>query len=440
MTITEPLFQNPYAGYAYSYPHKHAYRKFEQPIPLYDLWKAEPKDALFLYIHIPFCEMRCGFCNLFTVANPKGNLEEKYLNALKIQSKIVKSAIGDCKFAQIAVGGGTPTFLEMPALKQLFSIIQSTMQADTQQVPFSFEMSPKTITPEKLQFLHENGVDRVSIGIQSFVEKEQKSLGRPQKNKIVFEALSMIRDVSFSALNLDLIYGTYGQTAESWLFSLQAAMDYKPEEIFIYPLYSRPLTGIEKMSKNDADIRFELYALAKDFLIHHGYEQISMRMFRLKSKATIHNDSFYCCQEDGMVGLGAGARSYTKSVHYSSEYAVGSKNVQDIIHNFIEKTPSDYKWADYGIQLSEIELKLRYVIKSILHATGLNLNQYRHFFKSEALEEQPKLRKLLELGLIFVDQGNIVKLTSNGIDLSDAIGPWLYSETVLSKIKQFELK
>lgn len=95
---------------------------------------------------------------------------------------------------------------------------------------------------------------------------------------------------------------------------------------------------------------------------------------------------------------------------------------------------------DYGIQLTESELKLRYVIKSILHANGLDLQQYSRFFKSEALDEQPKLIALLESGLGFVENGAIVKLTSHGIDFSDAIGPWLYSEIIQSKIKQFELK
>jgi oxygen-independent coproporphyrinogen III oxidase len=440
MNTTKTLFENPYEGYAYSYPHKHAYRKFDQPIPLHALWKEEPKDALFLYLHIPFCEMRCGFCNLFTVANPKGNLEEQYLKALKIQATQVKKALGECTFARTAIGGGTPTFLDMRGLEQLFSIIQSTMKVATQCTPFSFEMSPKTITTEKLHFLYQNGVDRVSIGIQSFVEKEQKSLGRPQKNKEVFEALSMIRGVNFSTLNLDLIYGTYGQTAESWLFSLQEAMTYKPEEIFIYPLYTRPLTGIEKMLKNETDIRFELYLLAKDFLMSQGYEQISMRMFRLKSRPVADDSPLYCCQEDGMVGLGAGARSYTKYLHYSSEYAVGSKNVKDIIQHFIEKIPSDYAVADYGIQLTEEELKRRYIIKSILQTTGLDREQYRQFFNVDVLEEQPKLLELLDSELCFVENNTCLKLVSRGIDLSDTIGPWLYSEEITSKIKAFELK
>jgi oxygen-independent coproporphyrinogen III oxidase len=440
MTATKRIFDNPYEGYAYSYPHKHAYRPFDTAISLKKLWEDEPKDALFLYLHIPFCEMRCGFCNLFTVANPKGNSEEQYLNALHSQAETVKNALGDSKFARIAVGGGTPTFLEMPQLGQLFDLIQSTMQVNTQDTPFSFEMSPKTITPEKLQFLHQNGVDRVSIGIQSFIESEQKSLGRPQKNKEVFEALSMIRDVDFKALNIDLIYGTYRQTPESWLFSLESAMTHKPEEIFIYPLYTRPLTGIEKMAKNATDNRFDLYLLAKEYLISEGYEQISMRMFRLKSAENTENTPFYCCQEDGMVGLGAGARSYTKYVHYSSEYAVGSKNVKGIIQDFVDKTPTDYAVADYGLRLNDAELKRRYLIKSILQTTGLDSEQYRKFFNSDVFEEQPKLIELLESGLCFIDNNRQIKLTPEGIDFSDAIGPWLYSREIRSKIEEFELK
>ena len=440
MTIAESLFENPFVGYAYSYPHKQAYRPFESAIPLDALWQEEPKESLFLYVHVPFCEMRCGFCNLFTVANPKGNVEEQYIQALKTQASIVKAAIGPSQFARLAVGGGTPTFLELPLLEQLFSIIQHTMQANTQDVPFSFEMSPKTITPEKLNFLHQNGVDRVSIGIQSFVENEQKTLGRPQKNKEVFDALAMIRAVDFKTLNLDLIYGAYGQSADSWLFSLQSAMAYQPEEVFIYPLYTRPLTGIEKMAKNEMDNRFQLYLLAKEYLASQGYEQISMRMFRLKSGVETADNLQYCCQEDGMLGLGAGARSYTKEVHYSSEYAVGSKNVKSIIQNYIAKTPADYAVADYGIRLNEDERKRRYLIKSILQVAGLDKRQYQAFFKSDVLAEQPQLLELLASGLGFIENDTHIKLTSAGMDLSDAIGPWLYSDEIVAKMQDFDLK
>ncbi len=262
----KPLFNQMFEGYAYSYPHKHSYRRLE-PVSLEKLWAPEKKDALFLYIHLPFCEMRCGFCNLFTIANPQENIVDAYLNTLELQAKTIRRVIRPESFAQIAIGGGTPTFLELPQLEKLFSIMR-LLGAEPKDIPVSFEMSPKTVTPQKLKFLEENGVDRVSIGIQSFLDGETKALGRPQKNKEVEEALNLIRQYKFSTLNLDLIYGTYGQTPEAWHYSLEQAVSYKPEEIFIYPLYVRALTGINKLDQNVEDLREDLYLLAKKFLEH----------------------------------------------------------------------------------------------------------------------------------------------------------------------------
>ena len=96
-----------YQAYSYSYPHKTAYREFAQPLDLKSVWEKEKRDALFLYLHIPFCEMRCGFCNLFTTSNPETSFEGLYLNALERQAQRVRGALGDSKFARMAPGGGT---------------------------------------------------------------------------------------------------------------------------------------------------------------------------------------------------------------------------------------------------------------------------------------------------------------------------------------------
>src|SRR5438094_10410128 len=106
------LRAGPYPGYAYSYPHKTAYRPLQPPVALRHVWTDERRDALFLYLHVPFCEMRCGFCNLFTTANPQADFTEDYLAALKRQAERVRAAIGDVTIAQMAIGGGTPTFLD----------------------------------------------------------------------------------------------------------------------------------------------------------------------------------------------------------------------------------------------------------------------------------------------------------------------------------------
>lgn len=437
MTATG-LFETMFEGYAYSYPHKHSYRKLES-LSLRQLWKDEKKDALFLYIHLPFCEMRCGFCNLFTIANPQENIVDSYLEALEVQARVIKEVIDPKSFAQIAVGGGTPTFLELPQLEKLFSIMRY-LGAEPKEIPISFEMSPKTISPEKLQFLEQNGVDRVSIGIQSFLDDETKALGRPQKNREVEDALQLIRKYKFNTLNLDLIYGTFGQTMETWMYSLQEAINVKAEEIFLYPLYVRALTGITKLNQNTEDHRIDLYLAAKAFLIKNGYEQISMRLFRLKTTGSAKPATHYSCQEDGMIGLGAGARSYTKQVHYSSEYAVARGNIKHIINAYIAKTESDFGAVDYGIELPFEEQKRRFVIKSILHATGLDMSRYKDLYGNDLLLDFPQLDLLIRDDLASIRENNRMKLTSKGTDYSDAIGPWLYSGFIKERIQTFELK
>ncbi|AYN27059.1 hypothetical protein D8682_08705 [Buttiauxella sp. 3AFRM03] len=126
-----------------------------------------------------------------------------------------------------------------------------------------------------------------------------------------FRTLDAIRDAGIPVLNIDLIYGLAFQTPQSWLFTLKTALKFNPEEIFLYPLYVRPLTGIGLSGKSWDDERLELYELGRDFL----QEQGSMRMFRRNNSHA--GQGKYCCQNDGMIGLGCGAHSYTHSLHYS---------------------------------------------------------------------------------------------------------------------------
>src|SRR5207248_3751773 len=125
-------------------------------------------------------------------------------------------------------------------------------------------------------------VDRISIGVQSFVEAEAAAAGRAQRTAEVEEALARIREAGFPRLNIDLIYGLPGQTVESWLGSLRAALRFAPEELYLYPLYVRPLTGLGRSSRSWDDQRLTCYREARALLLVCGYEQVSMRMFRAR--------------------------------------------------------------------------------------------------------------------------------------------------------------
>jgi oxygen-independent coproporphyrinogen-3 oxidase len=431
------LTHSPYEAYTYAYPHKTAYRPLSPPVLLRDAWQQEERGSLFLYLHVPFCEMRCGFCNLFTASNPAGSVLQQYLEALRRQAEATRAALPDARFARIAFGGGTPTVLSVQGLATLFTVVQDVMGVESRTMPFSVETSPATAGRDKLELLRAHGVDRISLGVQSFLDSETASVGRRQCRADVEATLARIRDVGFPILNTDLIYGIPGQTCESWLESLRAALGWNPEEIFLYPLYVRPLTGLGRAERQWEDRRLELFRQGRDFLLNRGYVQVSMRMFRL-GDTPASNGPAYCAQEDGMVGLGCGARSYTRALQYSTRYAVSTAGVRSILADFCSRSADQFALADYGFELDDDEQQRRYIALTLLNQAGLPLDEYRNRFGSEAFADFPQLMELEPLGLA-VHAGNSLSLTSSGLERSDSIGPWLYSERVNGLMESFAL-
>jgi oxygen-independent coproporphyrinogen-3 oxidase len=429
------LSQSPYQGYSYAYPHKTAYRPLQPSAPLREVWSGERRTALFLYIHVPFCEMRCGFCNLFTQTRPRGSLPALYLDALARQALRVREALGDARFVRLAVGGGTPTYLDTEHLEALVKVATQTMGANPHAIPVSVETSPATATPEKLALLRARGVNRVSIGVQSFVEAEVTAVGRPQKTAEVEVALQRVRAAGFPTLNIDLIYGLPGQTLASWLTSVQETLRYRPEELYLYPLYVRPLTGLGRSHRTWDDERLTCYREARSLLLDRGYSQVSMRMFRA-SHAPDEEGPVYCCQEDGMVGLGCGARSYTRALHYSSEYAVRAPGIREIIADYVVRPDVDFDRANYGFRLDEAEQRRRYVIQSLLCAEGLREDSYARRFGTSARDDLPQLQELEALDLAARTPEGL-RLTTTGLERSDTIGPWLYSPEVRSLMEGY---
>ncbi|MGV3530916.1 MAG: STM4012 family radical SAM protein [Chthoniobacteraceae bacterium] len=434
-TLAVRMAEDGYDGYAYAYPHKTSYRPLDPPIPLADAWQLEDKRNLFLYVHLPFCEMRCGFCNLFTTVQPGASMVEQTFTAILRQSEAVSSAVQPERIAQAAFGGGTPSFLTEVEIEHVFDSLRRQWPVQWKEIPVSFEVSPGTITAEKLALLKGLGVDRISMGVQSFVAEDLISLKRPQPAGQVERACDMIRSAGFPVFNLDLIYGNEGQDAERWQTSLSRALGWAPEELYLYPLYVRQLTNLARCGKRPGEHRRDLYRQARDYLRAAGYRQISMRLFR---REDVTRSTDYCCQEDGMIGLGPGARSYTQALHYSSEYAVGQPGVRAIIGDFNARQPESFSKADYGVHLDLEEQKRRYAIKSLLRDEGISLADYQNRFHSRLHADLPQLEELADLELAIETEG-CVRLTDEGFAWSDTIGPWLYSETVTARMEACEL-
>ncbi|MET7747539.1 STM4012 family radical SAM protein [Micromonospora sp. NPDC005367] len=431
MTSTDPsLDGSPYQQYLYAYPHKTSYRPLRPRPRLADVWRAEVRDALFLYLHVPFCEMRCGFCNLFTRANAPEEQVTAYLRQLRRQAERVTDALGDdAGYVRAAFGGGTPTYLTADELTELFDIATGTVGARLPGVPLSVETSPATATPDRLAVLAAHGTTRVSIGVQSFLDVEARAAGRPQRRTEVEAALSAIRDARIPVLNIDLIYGIDGQTADTWQQSLDAALAWRSEELYLYPLYVRPLTGLGRRTHARADWeaqRLALYRQAVDTLGAAGYRQESMRQFR-RADAPVPDGPDYCCQDDGMVGLGCGARSYTTTLHYSFDYAVSVSQVRAVLDDYLARPADDFGYAEFGFHLDGAEQRRRWLLKSLLRAEGVDAAAYQARFSRPPADDFPQLARLVERGWATEDGP---RLTPAGLARSDAIGPWLTSAEV----------
>lgn len=458
----------PYESYVYAYPHKTAYRPLPDRPALRELWAGERKDALSLYLHIPFCEVRCGFCNLFTRIGAPDELTTRYLDALDRQATAVHDALTGpgqgaaepVRFAAAAFGGGTPTFLDAGELDRLCDIAEKRMGADLRSVPLSVETSPATATADRLAVLAGRGATRLSIGVQSFVDAEARAAVRPQRRAEVEAALGRIRDARIPVLNIDLIYGIDGQTERTWRQSLDAALAWRPEELYLYPLYIRPLTGLDRLGAGgdaawDAQ-RLRLYRQGRDLLLAEGYEQVSMRMFRRPDSAsggqadgTWANSSpaggsprtdDYACQTDGMIGLGCGARSYTSGLHYSFDYAVDMREIRNIIDTYT--ATEDFSRAEVGRRIDGDEARRRHLLQSLLQAQGMDLAGYRERFGSAPADDFPaELDRFAALGWLDSGAGpGLLRLSPEGLAHSDALGPALFSPAVRAAMAEYEVK
>jgi len=466
------LDDSPYQGYLYAYPHKTAYRRLDPRPALTDVWANERQDSLFGYVHLPFCEMRCGFCNLFTRANPPAEQVTAYLAQLRRQAVAVRDSLSSAaRFSRLAIGGGTPTYLTAAELESLFDILTDAFPTaarpasaaaprpgpgvsagrggaplaapegprDAAGVPLSVETSPATATPDRLAVLAAHGTTRISIGVQSFLDAEARAAGRPQKLGEVQTALQAIRDARIPVLNIDLIYGIDGQTEQTWRHSLDEALRWQPEELYLYPLYVRPLTGLGRRAHGRADWdrqRQELYRQAVDVLTAAGYVRHSMRQFR-RADAPVPDGPDYCCQDDGMVGLGCGARSYTTDLHYSFDYAVSVSEVRGVIDDYLSRPSGDFGYAEIGFRLDEVEQRRRWLLKSLLRAEGVDAAAYRDRFGTTHDGDFPQLGELVDRG--WLDPARTT-LTSDGLTQSDAIGPWLVSGRVREAMGAYVLR
>jgi len=274
-------------------------------------------DPRSVYIHVPFCAHRCGYCD-FTLVAGKDHLADKYLEALTIEiDRSLNLVDGDFEFGSkpeldtVFFGGGTPTQLSAPQLARLCGIVHDRFEL-TPETEFSVEANPARMTDEKIAVLADAGVNRISLGVQSFDDATLTMLERDHRRVDVFDCVERVR-TRIRNISLDLIFAVPGQSLELWESTLQSAIDLSPTHLSTYGLTFEKGTAFwTRREKGDLpqaaeEVERRMYEVAMSKLAAHGFHQYEISSFARPGFRCQHNQIYWSGKT--YFGFGPGAAS-----------------------------------------------------------------------------------------------------------------------------------
>ncbi|MCL4395415.1 MAG: radical SAM family heme chaperone HemW [Chloroflexi bacterium] len=274
-----------------------------------------------LFFFIPFCKIRCTYCDFNAYAN-LSRLMEPYCDALAQEVRIEGDRHSGRRARSVYLGGGTPSLL---TAAQLTSVMEACGQAFAlaSDAEITLEANPGTLDQDKLQLLLRAGVNRLSLGVQSFDDAALRRLNRGHTVADVVDSYRLAREAGFANINLDLIYGLPLQSLADWETTLERALEMRPEHLSLYALKVEADTGLEyqirrgKYLMPDDDLAADMYEMAEAMLDAAGYEhyEISNWARRDRRQWQSHHNSTYWLNE-WYLGFGAGAHSYFGGTRY----------------------------------------------------------------------------------------------------------------------------
>lgn len=272
---------------------------------LYDQFSM--KDIpLSLYIHIPWCIKKCPYCD-FNSHTQQGNIPEKaYINQLINELTVKKSALQGRKISTIFIGGGTPSLFHPDSLDELLFRINDIAPLE-RNCEITLEANPGTIVPNRFEGYKKAGINRVSIGVQSFQTEKLKALGRIHQGEQAQSAITAAKVAGFEEINIDLMFGLPNQTVEEALFDLEQAIAHDTSHLSWYQLTLEPNTLFYRYPPvlPDDDRRFDMQQAGQQFLANNGLKQYEISAYSKPNHACQHNLNYW--QFGDYIGIGAGA-------------------------------------------------------------------------------------------------------------------------------------
>lgn len=366
-----------------------------------------------IYVHIPFCASKCGYCD-FNSYSGMEPLVEDYLGSLKKEFEKRLPWKGDRTVDSIYFGGGTPSLLPAGKLANLLKFFtkETRLSSDAE---ITVEANPGSITVEKLKILKDSGVNRLSIGVQSFQDKSLKSLGRIHTKRDAEDAIQWARSAGFRNLSLDLIFGLPGQTVLDWERELQTALKISPEHISAYQLTVEKDTEFGRLADSgqlelpEESAIVEMFQRTSILMVQAGYERYEISNYARGKKYCRHNLNTWGHGE--YLGIGAGACSFldgtrTKNAEGISDYI---QNIDLNLPCFVEEEKVDGKRELTEILMLGLRMVKGVDLKGIEERTAIKIEKKYSSLLFE-LREQDLLRleegrmRLTEKGMLFSNE------------------------------------
>jgi putative oxygen-independent coproporphyrinogen III oxidase len=274
-----------------------------------------------VYIHIPFCTNKCHYCD-FNSYVLKGQPVDSYLQALALEIEGTLAETPANQIDTIFVGGGTPTVLTASQMEKFLQIVHQYFPVDRQSIEFTMEANPGTTERDKLAVMKQYGVNRISFGVQSFDADLLSRIGRIHSVDDVYRSIDHARQIGFTNLSIDLMFGLPQQTMQQLQYSLDAALALDLPHISIYGLKIEENTLFHTLyQKNELplpteDVEVDMYCRIMECLQAAGYEQYEISNFAKPGYASKHNTTYW--KNEYYYGLGAGAHGYIHGQRHSN--------------------------------------------------------------------------------------------------------------------------
>ena len=273
-----------------------------------------------LYIHIPFCEQKCAYCDFLSFPGYQEKNKARYIEALCKEMRLRLTDVWQMPDT-IFIGGGTPTALSAAQLKMLLDTLEQCVDLSVVK-EFTVEANPGTVDDEKLSVLLAGGVNRLSFGVQSFDDVLLKRIGRIHTANEAEKAFCLARRAGFRNINLDLMYGLPGQTEVQWRHTVERAISLEPEHLSLYQLLPEPSTLLVRQMEAgvvppvDEDGAAEWFEMQRDWLKVAGYHQYEISNYAREGYDSKHNQLYW--NLDNYLGLGLGATGWMRPVRRSN--------------------------------------------------------------------------------------------------------------------------